>query len=194
MDHFESIEIGLNEKKAYNEIARKVFLTYPTKALIGKEEKEYSILNEISIHFSIPIMSVQVAGSAKIGKSVHKQTDFAPGNSDLDIAIIDSHLFQKYMEIVFSETKEYSDRTNFPRKNGQSKADEYLAYITKGIFRPDLMPFCTARSEWNKFFGNLSKKHGDLFKSINAGIYFSQLFFEGKQLSAIKNYKKNKAL
>lgn len=194
MDHIESIEIGLKEHKPYNEIVRKVYLAYPTKAFIGDEERQFHILNDISSHFSIPIMSVQVAGSAKIGKSFHKKTDFIPGDSDLDVAIIDSNLFRKYMEMVFDVTKGYSDRTRFPIKSGQSTADEYIAYIAKGIFRADLMPSCEARAEWSKFFGQLSIKHGDLFKSINAGIYISQMFFENKQRSAIKNYVNNKAV
>jgi len=194
MDYIKSIEIGLKEKKPYNEIVRKIYLSHPTMALIGDEERQYNILNEISTHFSIPIIAVQVAGSAKTGKSFHKRSDFTPGESDLDIAIIHSGLFQKHMEMVFTVTKGCSDRTGFPLKNGTSTADDYISYISRGIFRPDLIPSCPARIEWNKFFGQLSKKHGDLFKSINAGIYLSQVFFENKQRSAIKNYLSNKAV
>jgi len=194
MDHLESIDAGVAAKKSYNEIVRKVYLVYPTKAFIGDEERQYNILNEISCFFEIPIMSVQVAGSAKTGRSFHKQREFKAGNSDLDIAIIDSNLFQKYMEIVFKDTKGYSVRSSFPVRDGKSTADEYIAYLTKGIFRADLMPSGEARKSWNKFFGSLSRKHGDLFKTINAGIYMSQLFFEKKQRSAIKNYLENKAI
>lgn len=178
MDHLESIEIGLREKRSHSEIARKIYLTYPTKVLIGDEERQYSIVNEISIFFNVPIMSVQVAGSAKIGKSIHKQKDFQPGYSDLDIAIIEPSLFKKYMEYIFIETKGHSDKSRFPIKGGKSTAEEYIAYLTKGIFRPDLIPSGDTRKDWNKFFGQLSSKHSDIFKSINAGIYFSQLFLK----------------
>lgn len=194
MDHIESIEIGLNDKKSYNEIVRKVYLAYPTKALIGEEERQYQILNEISCFFGVPIMSVQVAGSAKTGRSFHKQKYFEPGNSDLDIAIIDPVLFQRYVEAIFTVTKGYSDNTGFSMREGKSVSKEYLAYLTKGIFRADLMPTCEERKSWNMFFGQLSTTHGDLFKSINAAIYMSQVFFENKQRSAIKNYIKNKAI
>jgi hypothetical protein len=98
------------------------------------------------------------------------------------------------MEIVFRDTKGYTDRTGFQIRDGKSTADEYIAYLTKGIFRADLMPSGSARNTWSKFFGLLSARHGDLFKSINAGIYMSQLFFENKQRSAIKNYIDNKAI
>ena len=194
MNHIESIEAGLKDKKPYNEIVRKVYLAYPTKALIGDEERQYQILNDISCFFNVPIMSIQVAGSAKTGRSFHKQKDFEPRNSDLDIAIIDPGLYQKYMETIFSVTKGYSDNTGFSIRNGKSTFEEYLSYLTRGIFRADLMPTCEARKAWNQFFGQLSQEHGDLFKSINAGIYMSQLFFENKQRSAIKNYIDTKAV
>lgn len=194
MNHIESIEAGLKDKKPYNEIVRKVYLAYPTKALIGDEERQYQILNDISCFFNVPIMSIQVAGSAKTGRSFHKQKDFEPRNSDLDIAIIDPGLYQKYMETIFSVTKGYSDNTGFSIRNGKSTFEEYLSYLTRGIFRADLMPTCEARKAWNQFLGQLSQEHGDLFKSINAGIYMSQLFFENKQRSAIKNYIDTKAV
>lgn len=194
MNHIESIEAGLVAKKPYNEIIRKVYLAYPTKAFVGDEERQYIIMNEISCFFKIPIMCIQIAGSAKTGRSFHKQRDFIPGDSDLDVAIIDASLFQNYMEAIFKETKGYSVRTGFQIRDGQSTADEYIAYLTKGIFRADLMPSGEARKSWNKFFGLLSARHGDLFKSINAGIYFSQLFFENKQRSIINNYIESKAI
>lgn len=194
MDHIESIEAGLKSKKPYNEIIRKVYLSYPTKALIGDEERQYNILNDISCFFNIPIMSIQVAGSAKTGRSFHKQRDFEPKNSDLDIAIIDSALYINYVEKIFTVTKGYSDKSGFKIKDGINTAEEYISYLTRGIFRADLMPTCEERKTWNQFFGNLSLKHSDLFKSINAGIYMSQLFFESKQRSIIKNYIETRAV
>jgi hypothetical protein len=134
-------------------------------------------------------MSVQVAGSAKLGKSFHKNTDFKKGESDLDIAVIDADLFIRFIEVVSKVSKGYSDRSKFPLKNGTSRFDEYISYISKGIFRPDLMPSCGERADWNKFFGKLSGDNTDLFKNINAGIYASQYFFESKQRSCIATYK-----
>ena len=51
MNHIESIEAGLAAKKPYNEIVRKIYLAYPTKAFIGDEERQYIIMNEISCFF-----------------------------------------------------------------------------------------------------------------------------------------------
>ncbi len=194
IDHLKIIDDGLDSSLPYNEIARKVFLAYPTYAFLGEEERQYEILNEISMYFGVSYTSIQVAGSAKAGKSFYKNKEFTPGESDLDMAIIDQDLFSKYMRLVFKITKGYKDRTGFPITNGLSRFKEYREYISKGIFRPDLMPACTERAEWRIFFEKLSGNHTDLFKSINAGIYASQCFFEFKQKACITAHKELKAI
>ena len=192
--HLESIQKGIESNRPHNEIIRKVYLTYPTMALIGDEERQFNILNEISEYFNIPINNIQVAGSAKTGMSFHKNTPFTPTFSDLDIAIIDADLFRFYTEYIFKTTNGYNDRSSFPIRDGRSTFNEYSTYLSKGIFRPDLMPSSRKRANWFEFFGRLSTKHKDLFKSINAGIYISQIFFEHKQCSIINDYISNKAI
>lgn len=186
--HLQSIEKGLKDKKHHNEIVRKIYLTFPTAALVGNEERQFEILNEISEHFNIPIMNIQVVGSAKTGYSFHQRSFFNSKTSDLDIAIIDPNLFLLYTECVFKSTKGFNDRTGFPILDGRSTYQQYIGCVTKGIFRPDLMPTGKRRLNWLKFFGQLSDKNKDLFKSINAGIYLSQTFFEFKQVSNINEY------
>ena len=194
MNYIESIDKGLSERKSHSEIARKIFLTFPTKVLVGDEERQFDILNEISSYFNIPITNVQVVGSAKTGQSFHKENTFTPKESDLDIAIVDTSLFLSYTEWVFKKTKGFSDKTSFPIRDGRSTFNQYSTYVSKGIFRPDLMPSGNKRANWNKFFGQISSKHKDLFKSINAGIYLSQTFFELKQEKTIKDYISQKAI
>ena len=194
MTHIESIEKGIDDKLPLNVIIRKVYLSYPTNALIGEEERQFLIFNEISEYFKIPIVNVQVVGSAKTGHSFHKNTPFTAKTSDLDIAIIDTNLFLLYTEWVFKTTKGFTDRSGFPIIDGVSTYNQYIQYVAKGIFRPDLMPSGNKRINWLKFFGNLSSQHKDLFKSINGGIYMSQLYFEYKQTSIINNHLSNKAI
>lgn len=194
MKHTDGIDRGLASNQTDIEIARKIYLTYPTSALIGLEEIQFEILNEISEFFSIPITSIQVVGSAKIGHSFYKNTKFAAGISDLDIAIIDTNLYVSYVEAVFKLTKGFTELTLFTRPSGgNSTFNSYKSYLTKGMFRPDLMPSGVLRANWRNFFGKLSQKHTGLFKSINAGIYLSHTFFEHKQRSAITDYINIKA-
>ena len=194
MNHLQSIDEGLKAQRPHNEIVRKIYLTYPTAALVSNEERQFQILNEISEHFNIPIMNIQVVGSAKTGYSFHKKTTFNSLTSDLDIAIIDSSLFLIYTECVFKITNGFTDRSEFPIYDGTSTYQQYINCIAKGIFRPDLMPSGKKRLNWLKFFGQLSSKNKDLFKSINAGIYLSQTFFEFKQTSNITEYILEKSI
>lgn len=188
MDHFEAIDAGNTAKSPLNEIARKIFLSYPTAAFSGNEELEFEIMNSISMEFGVPISCVHVAGSAKTGKSFYKGTNFTPGVSDLDAAIIDTRLYTHFFEEIFSATRGYSQRQHFPIKHGKITADEYLAYMQKGICRLDLLPYGPLRVRCEEFFNRLSNKHIAHFSKISGVIYATELFFESKQRTAIKNY------
>ncbi|WP_420578633.1 hypothetical protein [Ekhidna sp.] len=194
MNYIQSIEKGLKERRSHREIVRKIFLSFPTKVFIGNEERQFTIIDNIAFYFQIPLNSVQIVGSAKTGRSFHKNSTFNSQNSDLDVAIIDSSLFLKYSEYVFNQTKGFRDRSDFPIRDGRSTYEEYRQYLARGIFRPDLMPTGKKRANWNKFFGKLSSKNKDMFKSINAGIYFSEMFFEYKQTKVIENYLNNRPI
>lgn len=179
VDHIASMKRGIAEKMPNNEIIRKVYLTYPTSAFVDLEDVQYEILNAIATNFSVPIRAIHICGSAKLGASIQKGTKFEPANSDLDVAIIDSSLFQKMTELVHRQTNGFFDNSAF--KN----AAEYKKYVLKGIFRPDLMPASVERAEWTKFFAALSVKHMQMFKSISAAVYLSDYYFEKKQSSLI---------
>jgi hypothetical protein len=193
MRHLDVIEKDIRNGITHTDIVRKVYLTYPTFAFIGDEEVQYEILNEIADFFVIPINTIQDTGSGKLGRSLHKDTDFSPLKSDLDISIINSDLYIKYMEIVFKVTDGHRDGTLFPvdLKLGGSVKESYLKYLSKGMFRIDMMPTCGERARVRGFFSRLSTKYSSKFKSINAGIYISQCFFEMKQRSAIEAHLKN---
>lgn len=188
MNHFEAIEAGSAAGHDHGRIAKKVFLTYPIAAFAGREETQFEIFEEIAHYFSVPITCIRAAGSAQTGRSIHKNTNFTAGRSDLDAAIIDSRLYQWYVEAIFEETKGYSRRENFPVDRSGSVATTYLAYLQKGIFRSDLMPFGELRADWTSFFNRLSNGHHGLFREISGCIYQSELFFEAKQRSYIANY------
>ncbi|MCG8208375.1 hypothetical protein [Tenacibaculum finnmarkense] len=187
----EGIELGLDKKHRNEIIARKIYLSFPTNVFVGKEELQFEITNSIANQFKVPLTAIQIVGSAKTGYSYHKNKEFQPGESDLDISIVSKDLFTNYAETVLVETKGFKDLSSFARnRDGKSNFDSYKTYINKGIFRPDLMPSCDAKNKWFNFFNKLSEKHFELFGSINAGIYLSQKFFEFKQADNIEFYKK----
>jgi hypothetical protein len=172
------------------EAARRLYLFNCSVVLEEHPKVGFRILNAISSHFKIPFRAICISGSSQVGYSYTKGKDFVPGDSDLDIAIVDSGLFQRYCEIVYSLTRGYTDLTKFPVKEGVSTAPEFKRYLCRGFFRPDLMPYGKPKQEWRTFFNDLSKDFLSLFKNINAGIFMSQTFFEGKQISTIRKYRR----
>ena len=188
MKYNAGIELGLRNGVPHEEIARKIFLCYPTNVFVDNEEVGFEILNQISIHFRVPFMSVQVVGSSKVGFSYHQDREFVPGESDLDIAIIDTSLFVKYSEIVFRVTNGYTSRQMFE----QGSDSRFTKGLAKGMMRPDLMPRCQEKNEWFDFFRQLSSRYYRLFDNINGGIYASYFFFENKQAGVVVNYTEYK--
>ena len=192
MDFKAGIKLGLHQGTPYKLIARKVFLSYPTYVFQNKEEIEFEIKNRISEKFWVPISSIQVSGSSKTGFSFFKERDFIPGESDLDIAIISLPLFIKYSEISHKLSNGYSDQSKFPRKkSGESQVSYFLANLNNGYFRPDLMPASKFKTEWFEFYNELSNRYYDIFKTINAGIYSTEYFFESKQVDCIYKFEES---
>lgn len=174
----------------YRVISRRLFLYDFTQVFLNDQDKGFSILNAICERFKLPFSVVRVVGSAHTGYSYFSKSDFLPGESDLDIAIISSSLFQHYAQEVYWATHRYSDLSRFPRKEGVSVAQEFRNYLSSGYFRPDLMPDGALKTEWWSFFNRLSNKHIDLFRNINAGIYLSEGFFEMKSAVLVEAYGK----
>jgi hypothetical protein len=164
-------------------ISRKMFLFDST--FVFKEDGilGYNILNSISQRFRIPLVCVKVAGSAHTGFSSHKNREFIFGESDLDIALVSTSLFQRYCEIAYDVTNGYTNNTYF---DSPQKYLQFCNSLQIGFFRPDLMPNCRQKTEWFTFFDSLTSKYSMCFKNINGGIYFSEVFFEGKQTDVVK--------
>ena len=86
-------------------------------------------------------------------------------------------------------TKDYSDLTGFQRKEGISVYSQFVENFGRGFFRPDLMPNCTFKSDWFKFFQDLTRRYQNNFKSVNASVYSSLHFFQMKQKNNIEIVK-----
>jgi hypothetical protein len=109
-----------------------LFLYDPNQVFLRDPDRGFAICEEIRTRFKIPFSAVRVAGSAQLGYSCHQNRDFVPQSSDLDIAIVNSALFQSYSELVYVITKRYTDLTGFGLKKGQSTANAFRNYLSAG--------------------------------------------------------------
>lgn len=172
-------------------ISRKLFLSYKTEVFRDNEEDEFYIKNMISQEFTIPFSTIQVCGSGKTGLSFFKDKVFAPGQSDLDVAVISLALYNVFLEEAFLVTNGYSDLTKFPNYRGVRTDNQFLNNIKIGYLNPFIMPDCVIKEKWLNFFRRLSNNYYKQFKSINGGIYASETFFEHKQKECILKYLDN---
>jgi hypothetical protein len=182
----------LKKSDSPEKIALGVYVVYQTAAMKGLDDMKFDILYAVSEKFQVNINNVLIAGSAQTGESFHKSTTFNSKTSDLDIAIVDSGLYEKYLQITHTTTRDYSDLSGFSRKEGVSVHKDFLENLGRGFFRPDLMPTCSQKNDWFHFFQELSKKYYNNFESINCGIYSSLHFFQMKQTNNIEIVKNQK--
>lgn len=181
-----AIREGKRRRQLNSIISRKIYLSYPTAVFQKLEDMEFDILNLISEKFEIPFNSIQIIGSAKTGYSYFKKKSFEKGISDLDVAIIDQRLFTKYLEYAYDRTNGFSDLSTFYDEEHHKR---FIKTIPEGFLNPFYLPRGNLKNEWFDFFNqNLSSKYIHYFKSINAGIYTSQYFFEMKQAHIIEEY------
>lgn len=168
----------LAKDKSRRYVVRKLFLYDHPRVFQPPHDICFDIFEAVATKFQIPLGSVKAVGSAQVGYSYFSHRDFILGKSDFDVAIIDPRLFQRYAEQTFRTTAGYKDQTGFSSKDDVEKFQQYLL---QGQFRPDLMPTSPEKEEWFRFFNDLSGKYRAIFKNVNAGIYFSEVFFEAKQ-------------
>lgn len=154
------------------------------------ESSVFDIFDDVSLHFEVPFKNIYLSGSAQTGHSLHKNRDFSEGESDLDLAIVDTNLFKKYSEICYSITDGYRNLTKFKTRRSIDDVPSFFREnLSRGFFRPDLMPNCKERDDWFRYFDQLSTAHVGIFKSVNCGIYLSQVFFEHKLTKVLEAYR-----
>lgn len=165
------------------ELAERYCLIGPSFVSSMYEEPMIQIIKEAAEFFSVSPRSMQLCGSAKLGFSLIKKTTFSPGGSDLDIAILDSTCFCRYLEIVAMETNDLQDTTLFTDSDAIRR---YKSLLTRGIIRSEILPSIKAKAEWDRFFNDLSIRYSNIFSKISAALYLSDRSFIRKQASAFR--------
>lgn len=191
MKSLEGIKKSKNLSEDHIIIARKIYLSYPTHVFSNLEDDEFYIKNRICEEFKIPFSSIQICGSGKTGISFYKDKIFIAGVSDLDISIISLPLYNLIVESSHMTTNGFTNLTSFIRFKGERTDRQFISNLSKGYINPFFMPSCDLKTKWFNFFEGISNKYFKLFKSINAGVYASEYFFEYKQKDSIEQYLTN---
>lgn len=147
------------------------------------EDKYFDLKREIATHFSTHYTNIHMVGSAKLGFSIAPQKLWQPFTieSDIDIAIVSTRLFEKSWGSIHDFNIELTNRTG----NQDKKYGQFIDYLFKGWIRPDLFPFkYPLKTEWFDFFKSISyKNYGP--QKITGALYHSFNFFEKYHIANI---------
>jgi hypothetical protein len=167
------------------ERARRIFLTERPASLTRQADREFAIKTDVSKFFEIPYSAVAFCGSGQLGFSVHKNTLFEPAESDLDLACIDTKLFQLAWMDVVQTSRAFTDLSAFGHR-GQAEVNLLQNQIVRrGLIRVELMPSSSLSRGWSRFEGAISRRHTDLYRRITIAIYMNEYAFCWKQDSAL---------
>ena len=173
------------ENLPLNDIVRKFFIVHPTYAFGSDLNVADEILHKVSVEFDIPINDILVCGSAKIGFSLKSNMPYRPGQSDLDLAIINNSLYCKIFNKVLSDTRNYSRKDLFSG-DGLSR---YKYGISLGMINYNFMPNSALKKDFVSFFDRISMSYRTLFSGISCCFYMSEDCFKQKQINGLNKWK-----
>ena len=168
-------------------------------------DDEYFIKKDLSDSLNIHPNNILIVGSAKLGFSIKPEKNKLEykfhqfrfeetedkEESDIDIAIINSNLFEKKLQILYKYMIGYNDSKIYELFNDCSKKKTppcfygFSRYILMGWLRPDQMPI-----DFNLFedIEEIQHKYRKKYNiKINVGIYKSWFYFENYNIQNLKN-------
>ena len=168
--------------------ARRVFFDEQSVATAEHKAEEFEIKSRIAEHFDTPYRSVVFCGSAHLGFSATKDSDFVPGGSDLDVAIINFELFQYAWTELIKATRGFSNLTKFPHgQKGLVQADLIRDMMSKrGVIHLHQMPSWETFDHHKDFLLGFSEVYAHLFSTISVSFYINEYAFCWKQSSALQ--------
>jgi hypothetical protein len=154
-------------------------------SFILNDDLYFTIKEEVADHFKIHPPEVVMVGSGKLGFSIvgaKRYREFGE-DSDIDLAIVSSPLFDRIWEEVFDARGKlgyWPDEQHFSQ------------YLARGWIRPDKLPparsFPLAADWWNFFQGLAVSGNYGRYK-VRGGLYRNWTFLKGYQTLAVQGCK-----
>ena len=145
-------------------------------------QKYFDLRSEIAEHFQLDLNEVLVVGSAKLGFSIAPDKLYRPfhDESDIDVVIVSSRLFDKIWEAVFSYSLEGGDWPAY---------EAFIGYLFHGWIRPDKLPrsdIFKAGKDWWNFFLRITNSGVYGNYKIAGALYKSWFFLETYQKNCVQ--------
>lgn len=162
---------------------KRLYFIYPTLHI--DPEVLSNIIKEANEMFEVPFYHIKVIGSKHQGfsfidKNKNGKIKYADDKSDIDLAIINSTLFNKLVTNTLVETENFKDRTKFlaPRKLENGSTFNYIDYYQKnlsyGFIRPDSLGSIKDRRKFKEFSKEIKGSYGI---KCSIAVYLNEISF-----------------
>lgn len=177
------------------DFCRRTVLHGTPKVFEGREDDFYAFRKRIAEKFNVSFHEVFVVGSAKLGFSPFKKKEF-DYNSDIDVAIISTRLFDMFMESIYGYQMSLRQSRKSVTENELSMYHKFLEYIAIGWLRPDKLPISfsikSTKTDWFEFFSSISNGRSEVGNyEVTAGVYKNYRYLEEYTISGIRNLKRS---
>ena len=146
------------------------------------QNEYFKLRSEIADYFELHPNEVLVVGSAKLGFSIAPDKRFClfHAESDIDVVIVSSKLFDEVWEYVYSYKQDGGD---------WQESGKFIDYLFQGWIRPDKLPrsprFPFGKKWWSFFLGLNGNQKYDNY-TISGALYKSYLFLENYQKDCVQ--------
>jgi len=165
------------------------YITYGSPFVFeGDDDKYFKLKKTIAENFSLNPEAVIMVGSAKLGFSISPLKRWQPfhGESDIDMVIISSDVFDRFWKELYAFNINLTARTD----KEEERYYRFLNYFFKGWLRPDVFPFSyVGRNVWLDFFKSISYGEFGDYNKITGAIFRGWEFYEGYHTGNIKEIR-----
>ncbi len=169
------------------------FIFHGTPHVFKDRESDYfEFRTKIANKFNVGFHEVFIVGSAKLGFSFYKNTEF-DYNSDIDVVIVNEKLFEEFYFII-TDYQYKLDRLYKTVNMEELKIySEFLQYLVKGWMRPDKLPTSfqvnLLKTEWFDFFDSLSHGKSEVGNyKVAAGLFKNYTYLEKYYTRSIEDF------
>lgn len=184
-----------NSYDDYLKIVRKHIIHGTPFVFNNREEDYYEFRDHIAKKFNINFHEVLILGSAKLGYSYHKDSNFSL-ESDIDVALVNEELFEWYYRNICDYQYDIEKGVITIRESDTVMHKEFMKYLIKGWMRPDKLPTLlqvkSMKDDWFNFFRSISYENcpvGDY--KVSGGLFKSYHYMEKYYVESLLKIRKN---
>jgi predicted nucleotidyltransferase len=182
---------GITTDDGVLDFCRRSHLHGTPKIFERNEAGFYSFRNRIAQKFGVYFREVFIMGSAKLGFSPIKKKIF-DYDSDIDVAIVSSVLFDKIMELIYTYQTQLRLNRRAVTERELVSYHRFLEYTAIGWVRPDLLPtsfkVVEMKNDWFDFFKSISYGKSEIGDyKVSAGVFKNYDYLERYTLTGVRS-------